>query len=266
MFIASLAIAGIPGLAGFFSKDEILWEIFSSPQGSRAVYVVGLLTAGLTAFYMWRLMFLAFYGESNVDAHAKAHLHESPGVMTGPLWVLAAGSIAAGWTGGRLQHWLEPVTRPARHEAGADGHTIELALMGLSAAVALAGIWAASRWATRTMTGPLAQACGRKWFFDEVYSLLFVRGVAFGGGESLGRFDGEVVDGAVNRAAWLARLTSTISMWGDRWLVDGAVRLVAALTQMLSWPVRAIQTGYVQSYALVIMLGAALLLGWRWMQ
>jgi NADH-quinone oxidoreductase subunit L len=266
MFIASLAIAGIPGLAGFFSKDEILWQVFSSPHGSPAVFAVGLVTAGMTAFYMWRLMFLAFFGPSNLDEHAKSHLHESPAVMTGPLWVLAAGSIGAGWIGGSLARWLSPVTQPRQHELTPSEHTLELALMALSVGVALAGIWAAYKWSARTLSGPLARACERKWFFDDVYSVLFVRGAALGGGESLGRFDREVVDGAVNGAGWLTRFTSTVSMWGDKWLVDGAVRLVAAITLMLSWPARAIQTGYVQSYALVIVLGAALLLGLRWWQ
>ncbi|MCX6620293.1 MAG: NADH-quinone oxidoreductase subunit L, partial [Acidobacteria bacterium] len=99
MFIASLAIAGIPGLAGFFSKDEILWQAWSSPLGSKFVYSVGLITAFMTAFYMWRLMFMTFYGTSRADAAVEKHIHESPRMMTAPLMVLAGGSVLAGWLG-----------------------------------------------------------------------------------------------------------------------------------------------------------------------
>src|SRR5271157_5127371 len=99
MFIGSLAIAGIPGLAGFFSKDEILWQAYSSPQGSGALYVVGLITAGMTAFYMWRLMNMTFYGKSRVTPEVESHIHESPATMTIPLSLLALGSLLAGWIG-----------------------------------------------------------------------------------------------------------------------------------------------------------------------
>src|SRR6266487_3943293 len=98
MFIGSVAIAGIPGLAGFFSKDEILWQTYSSPIGSKFLYAMGLLTAGMTAFYMWRLMYMTFYGKSRVAPEVAAKIHESPPSMTIPLEVLAFGSIVAGWT------------------------------------------------------------------------------------------------------------------------------------------------------------------------
>src|SRR6185369_11271402 len=97
MWVGSIAIAGIPGFAGFFSKDEILWQTFSSPLGSVMLYAVGLTTAGMTAFYMWRLMNMTFYGKSRVSPEAAAHLHESPASMTIPLQALALGSILAGW-------------------------------------------------------------------------------------------------------------------------------------------------------------------------
>ncbi|MBZ5586541.1 MAG: NADH-quinone oxidoreductase subunit L, partial [Acidobacteriia bacterium] len=99
MFVGSVAIAGIPGLAGFFSKDEILWQAYSSPQGSRLLWFVGLATAGLTAFYMWRLMNMTFYGKSRVAPEKLAHIHESPAPMTVPLTILAIGSVFAGWLG-----------------------------------------------------------------------------------------------------------------------------------------------------------------------
>src|SRR5579884_3312564 len=97
MWVASLAIAGIPGLAGFFSKDEILWQAYSSPQGSKILWFVGLATAGLTAFYMWRLMNMTFYGKSRVAPEVASHIHESPATMTIPLILLAVGGVFAGW-------------------------------------------------------------------------------------------------------------------------------------------------------------------------
>src|ERR1700730_5455778 len=99
MFVASLAIAGIPGLAGFFSKDEILWQTYSSPQGSNILWGVCLATALMTAFYMWRLMNMTFYGKSRVPREVEAHIHESPASMTVPLTALAIGTVLAGWIG-----------------------------------------------------------------------------------------------------------------------------------------------------------------------
>src|ERR1051326_198385 len=95
MWVGSVAIAGIPGLAGFFSKDEILWQAYSSPQGSKMLYVVGLATAAMTAFYMWRLMNMTFYGKSRVSPEVEAHMHESGPAMTVPLVLLAIGSVFA---------------------------------------------------------------------------------------------------------------------------------------------------------------------------
>ena len=117
MWVGSVAIAGIPGLAGFFSKDEILWQAYSSPQGSKALWFVGLATAGLTAFYMWRLMNMTFYGKSHVEPEVAAHIHESPATMTVPLIVLAAGSVLAGWLG-VPKLWSLSATASAASNAG----------------------------------------------------------------------------------------------------------------------------------------------------
>jgi NADH-quinone oxidoreductase subunit L len=97
MAIGTLAIAGTPGLAGFFSKDEILWQAFSSEHGSIALWVIGAIVAGMTSFYMFRLLFMTFFGESRVDHHTEQHIHESPSTMTIPLMVLAVGSVLAGY-------------------------------------------------------------------------------------------------------------------------------------------------------------------------
>ena len=95
MLVGALAIAGIPGLAGFFSKDEILWKAYSSHH--LLLYGLGLVTAMMTAFYMFRLIYMTFHGDDRVDP--ATHVHESPRSMTWPLVVLAAGSVLAGWIG-----------------------------------------------------------------------------------------------------------------------------------------------------------------------
>jgi len=289
MFIGSVAIAGIPGLAGFFSKDEILWQVFSAPGGSKAVYIVGLITAALTAFYMWRLMFMTFYGEPRMDAETAHHVHESPASMTVPLTALAAGSILAGWIGApkfwnflpdsfhSFEHWLEPALhRRAINGAHVVAHgdaSLEWLLTGVSVFVAIGGILFAKslygrRWTAdpvEALTGPMHKILVNKWYVDEIYNYLVVDGLAKKGGALLGRFDRRVVDGGVNGGGWLTRFTASFSMWWDTWIIDGAVRLAALLAQMLSFPVRLIQTGQVQIYALVFVVGVALFLGWRWL-
>ena len=118
--VATLAIAGVPFTAGFFSKDLILWQTFS--HGAVVLWALGLITAGMTAFYMFRQLFMVFHGECRADGHTKAHLHESPAVMTWPLVILAIGSIFTGWLGApeylwgnRWDHWLEPIFGVQEH-------------------------------------------------------------------------------------------------------------------------------------------------------
>src|SRR3954452_8741972 len=147
--IGALAIAGVPGLAGFFSKDEILHAAAGS--GHWVLWAVGLLTAGLTAFYMFRSVYLTFYGKFRGTHEQEHHLHESPPVMTIPLWILAAGAVVAGFVGvpkalggiNRFHHWLEPVLfHPAEHEVSTG---MELALIAIAVIVAVAGILLARR-------------------------------------------------------------------------------------------------------------------------
>ncbi len=118
--VATLAIAGAPLTAGFFSKDLILWQAFS--HGAYVLWGIGVVTAAMTAFYMFRQLFMVFHGECRADPHAKAHLHESPASMTLPLIILAAGSICAGWLGAPeylwgsvWDHWLQPIFGAAGH-------------------------------------------------------------------------------------------------------------------------------------------------------
>ncbi len=121
--IGTLAIAGIPPLAGFYSKDEILYKAFSAEStlwemGGVTLWAIGLTAALITAFYMFRAVFMTFYGKSRVDHHVAEHLHESPAVMTTPLWILAILSIIGGWVGipwiesmNVFPQWLEPVMK-----------------------------------------------------------------------------------------------------------------------------------------------------------
>ena len=266
MFIATLAISGIPGLAGFFSKDEILAQVWGSVNGSKVLYVVGLTTAGMTAFYMWRLMYMTFYGEQRSHIHA----HESPKVMTVPLMVLALGSIVVGWFA--VPKWWTFLPDSFRffetwlahafgHEAAP--HVIpDVPLTLASVGAALLGIFVASRLYLWSGSGWLYRAALNKWYVDEIYDFLFVNGLAKGGGELLGSFDRTVVDGGVNGAGWLTRFTSRVSIWWDTWIVDGFVRFSSFLVKLAGYPVRLLQTGYVQSYALVFVAGVLAIIGY----
>ena len=263
MFIATLAISGIPGLAGFFSKDEILAQVYGSAHGSTLLYAVGLTTALMTSFYMWRLMYMTFYGAERSHVHA----HESPLVMTGPLMVLAAGSALGGYlavpkwwpVGTRVfQGWLEQAFGAEK----AAGEIPELLLTGLSVVAAIAGIFIASRLYLKVWEGPVYKLLLNKWYVDEIYDFLFVNGLAKGGGEVLGAFDRNVIDGGVNGAGWMGRFSSTLTIWWDTWIVDGLVRLTAFTVKLSGYPVRLFQTGFVQSYALVFVIGVLAMFGY----
>ena len=286
MWIASVAIAGIPGFAGFFSKDEILWQAYSSSKGSTLLWFVGLATAALTAFYMWRLMNMTFYGKSRASEEVQAHIHESPASMTAPLMVLAAGSVLAGWLGvpkawtlfneswRGFENWLAPAFSSAAVEAAKEGQhsaSIEWTLMGLSVAIAIIGISLARYfYCVKTeiperigaRCKPLYTLLYNKWYVDELYDFLFVDGLAKGGGTVLGAFDRTIVDGGVNGAGWLTRFTARLSMWWDTWIIDGAVRLGSFTVKMLSYPVCILQTGRVQAYAFFVVIGALAFLGY----
>jgi NADH-quinone oxidoreductase subunit L len=259
MLIGTLAIAGIPGLAGFFSKEEILTSAFLS---AKAVYAVGLITAAMTAFYMWRLMRMTFYGEERFDHH-HIHPHESPWTMWVPLAALAAGSVLVGWLNAGIagihafSHWLEPVfpAHEAHHLEGATG----LILIGVAILAAVLGIYIAH--CGFQIRGGLCNLLLNKWYVDEIYDFLFVNGLGKGGGRLASAFDSNIVDGGVNGAAWLTRFNSRMTIWWDTWIVDGAVRLSGFVVRLLSYPARLAQTGYVQTYALFVVVGMLLMFG-----
>jgi NADH-quinone oxidoreductase subunit L len=286
MWIGSVAIAGIPGLAGFFSKDEILWQAYSSHKGSTVLWAVGLTTALMTAFYMWRMMYLTFYGNSRVAPEKASHVHESPVSMTGPLTVLAIGSVFAGWMGvpklwtafgesfRGFEAWLQPVFATAAVEAVKEGEhsaSIEWTLMFTSIGIAAAGILIARYFYLVKPAIPVRMCAmfprglrilSNKWYLDEIYEFLFVNGLCKRGGLLLGSFDRNVVDGGVNAAGWFTRLAATVSGWWDTWVIDGAVRFGSFFVKMLSYPVCIVQTGRVQAYAFFVVIGVLMFFGY----
>jgi len=279
--VATLAIAGIPPLAGFFSKDEILWQAFATDH--KALWAVGLLVAGLTAFYMFRQVFMVFFGECRADHETQHHLHESPAVMTLPLWILMGGSIVAGllWIPHiflPFEHWLEPVMAhqgAAHAEAATAGVGAELGLMLLSVAVAVSGIGLAYLMYYRRSIRPetFSEALGgvpyravlNKYWVDELYGLVFVRGalaICF----LTAWFDLHVIDGIVNLSAAIVRGWARLSGLFDLYVVDGLVNLVADVTQFVGRRVRNIQTGALSTYLYVVIIGVVggVLLYWSW--
>ena len=271
---ATGAIAGIPPLAGFFSKDEILARAFEKHP---ALWIVGATTAGMTAFYMFRLLFLTFFGYSRADEHVEKHIHESPRSMTVPLMALAVLSVVGGWTGSaRFAKFLEPVVStagvPVEHAKVAEAWSAtELLLMFSSVGIAFAGIWLAyefyrtKRFAPELVTRKLSRlyrVLFHKYYVDEAYDALVVNRTK-DLGTLLGQFDAKVIDGVgVDGTGWLARFGSTLSMWWDKWIIDGLLNFGAKLTQLLSFPVRFLQTGTFSSYALLIFLGMVILLAY----
>jgi NADH-quinone oxidoreductase subunit L len=273
MLIGSIAIAGIPPLAGFFSKDEILGEAFKN--GFQWVWAIGIVVAIMTAFYMFRLIGLTFWGESRVDPAVEPHIHESPSVMTTPLWLLAIPSILLGLvlslpgpplgpllgfaadTKGLLASWLEPVFAHGtellgRNEAEFQIFGLDGALLGASIAVAVIGVVAAwrlfgvnlgrLRWRpdperVRTLTARvpfLYRASLNKWWFDDLNHLLFM-----------------VIGGRIGAFLW----------WFDRRVVDDTVNDIATTTVGAGTSLRRVQTGRVQNYALGIAVGLIVMAG-----
>jgi len=288
MFAATLAIAGIPILAGFFSKDEILWQAWRFKDYGPYLWAIGFATALMTAFYMFRLMYLTFWSPSRVVSHEiEHHIHESPKSMTWPLVILAFFSITAGWMGwpaslggsNHFEQFLEPVfansTEKEAPPAGESGPGLtEYLLMGLSVAAAGVGWLMASRAygnAGKGYVEPIAAAAPpiyntllNKYYVDEGYDYLFtgrrklgnIRLGVMGLGEGSSWFDSHVIDGAVNAAGWITRLTATLSSWWDKWIIDGiGVNGPAILARMLSYPARLFEWGLVQWYALVMTAG-----------
>jgi NADH-quinone oxidoreductase subunit L len=253
---ATLAIAGIFPLAGFFSKDEILWGAWSS--GNVIVWGVLALSAGLTAFYMFRLTFLVFYGAYRGDHHTFEEAHESPKAMTVPLMILAALSVVGGWIGipkvlgstifghdvNVFHHWLAPAlaAAPEGGESASSGASLEFALMGAAFAIALAGIGVAF-YIYRKREG-LADSIARS--FRPIYVLW----------RNLYWVD-ELYEAAVLKPFYaISRFFSGF----DRFVIDGIVNATAIVADVVGQLLKLFQTGYVRNYALVFLMGVVAIL------
>ncbi|HEX4955636.1 MAG TPA: NADH-quinone oxidoreductase subunit L [Thermoanaerobaculia bacterium] len=253
-FVGWLAIAGVPGLAGFFSKDAILAATFSA---NKVLWVIGLITAGITAFYMSRLVYLTFFGKFRGSHEQEHHLHESPWTMTVPLVILAVGSVVAGWIGlppvlaevNQFDHFLAPVIQPldaGEHGAHHLSHTTEWILIAASVGVALAGIFLARRlYKDRGLAAEQAfseRAPGvqrlleGKYFVDELYDRFIVR-----------------------PTAWLAKMCFKVV---DSLVIEGSIGVGTFLTELTGDLARFSTTGNVRNYALYFFLGVVALFWW----
>jgi len=248
-----LAIIGIPPFAGFFSKDEILWQAFSSPYGSKALWLIGAMTAAITAFYMTRLMALTFWGKSRFGHDV--HPHESPPSMTAPLIILGVLSVIGGWIGiphviaevlpghpaNIFEHWLEPVI--AKLPEGHGDAAIEWSLMGISVALAGLSAWFAydsyvvhegrTKGIARSF-GKFYEAVANKYYVDEFYSAWIIT---------------PLVEGA--QALWL---------YIDVNFIDRATYLAGDLVNGMASFAKTVQNGKTQSYALYMALGVVVVM------
>jgi len=252
---ATLAIAGIIPFAGFFSKDEILFETFVSHH--TLLYILGLAGALMTAFYMFRLYFIAFHGESHVDPEIEKHIHEPSWRMALPLCILGVLSLIGGWIQLPFFHnmkilggFLSPVFHHAHEISGMHGEGVGLwlegALMTLSLVVACVGIYIAYRFYIKHPELPkdLAQRFAglyrllfNKYFVDEIYQMIVVRP--------------------------LYRVSETLSYVVDKNMIDAAVNGTGRMLVGAGALLRRTTTGYLQFYGLVMFVGAVIILLWN---
>jgi len=237
--IGSLALAGFPLTAGFFSKDELLLSAWNAGALGQVLTVLGLLTAGFTAFYSFRLVFVTFWGESRVDPHHADHVHEQPFVVTMPLAVLAVLSIVTGYLGipEFLQHAFPGSEGGAHHGAAATGIMVVATLAGISGIAAAYVLYVKSpdlpdrlmnQWRT------LYEGSLNKWYVDEAYDKAFVNPTFVLADRMWKKIDVAIIDNAVNGVA------RGFAWWG--------------------WMARLIQTGETQNYAMGMTIGAVIIL------
>ena len=255
--LATAALAGIFPFAGFWSKDEILLDAWLH---ARWVFHAGLAGAVLTAFYMGRLVIKTFLGEPR---RPDIHAHESPPVMTVPLWILAFLSVTAGlvntpW-GPLFHHYVSFGDAPAPpFSAGVAAAGTAAALLGLLGAFAVYRWEWVSAATLKRVFHPLYVLFANRWFVDEILYALLVKPL-FAVCRAAFAFDRWVVDGLVNLAGWLGLALSRIQGWLDRWVVDGLVNLVGYTVRGTGWLLTRLQTGLAQTNVLLAFAGLAAL-------
>lgn len=253
--LATLAIAGIFPFAGFFSKDEILWNVFASNHGSKVVWVIGAVAALFTAFYMFRLVYLTFLGESRASDEQKHHLHESPKTMTIPLMILGGLSLIGGWIGipkllslgiipNVFHHWLEPVvTRYGEVELHHYSHATEYGLMALSLGIAILG-WFLARMKYRQVSAPLPdpeaftgvhRVLWNKYWVDELYEKIII-----------------------NPLLWLSEKVFLNKL--DKTTIDGFANGSASSWRNIARGFSFLQSGNIQAYGFYMLVGTAIIL------
>ncbi len=253
MWVGSLALAGIPFFAGFYSKDIILESAFAAETGlGEYAFIVGIVAAIFTAFYSWRLLFMTFHGAPRAPAEVMAKVHEAPRSMSIPLVLLAIGAVFAGIVGlpmiGDLADFWGGSIRvlPGHEEALEAAHHVPFWVVALPSVVAVIGIAIAWYMYIRQPQAPgkLAGSHGElyrfllnKWYFDEVYEFLFVRPAKALGTTLWRGGDGRVIDG-----------------FGP----DGVAATVLRIARRASW----LQTGYVYHYAFAMLIGVAAFASW----
>ena len=240
--VGTLAIAGIPGLAGFFSKDAVLEAAWSHAAYGKLLWAVGVIAAGFTSFYMFRLLILTFYGAPRYSEHDVHHVHESPSSMVAPLIILAIFSIVAGYID--IPHFLTPASLETEREAVSS--STQILLMAASTTVALLGFALAylfyvarpglpDRLATRAHA--MYSILVNKYYVDELYDAIIV---------------------------WPIVQTSRELLWKvvDTLMIDGAVNAVGRLVRGSASGLKHMQSGYVRAYAGWILFGGVLVVAW----
>jgi NADH-quinone oxidoreductase subunit L len=246
MLFGTIAIAGFPPFAAFFSKDSILFAAYNYENGGKVLYGIGLLAAVLTSFYMFRLIWLTFYGEKRYDER-HVHVHESPGSMTGPLTILAFLSLTGGWFalpalfGGKdyFAEFLSPAFGAGEAGGGEVAQSLEHILSIVAVVAATAGLVVAWRMYSKKVTRGTSEGVHKllynKYYVDELYAAAVVRPLV-----------------------WLSRNV----LWKvvDAGMIDGAVNGVAEGAAAVGDTVRHTQSGNTRSYAVWVVVGAIVVL------